>query len=359
MDKDGFLNEDEQILIFSLIKTKMQLLAQELCNILEYQMFKDLMREVRQLEQDIVEYQDDLRKNIQERQLTEYIKIGDTKLQDFYDEWEQHFTDFENESLRKIEDLKQEHEMQMEHLNQKLDRAVEAAKIKPSAKLKEYQNNEKLVAINERIEEAMNYRKELKDLEVREALRVEKLRQENADNQRKALLSNQKKEMLQLEAKIETGRHNLKIKMDKELYRLQKEIGLHVNDIKRIQGLMSRLAIMHGKTNDEIKRNKEKARNTMKLLSGVKKVQSSTMSPERTGKASGTATSSNIFSSNEDNPINMLLFGNKMSKGTMTSGMMSLGNTMSSNSNYMSVIMPLKYMLKTCEFTTFKISAQN
>ncbi len=165
--------------------------------------------------------------------------------------------------------------------------------------------------------------------------------------------------MLQLEAKIETGRHNLKIKMDKELYRLQKEIGLHVNDIKRIQGLMSRLAIMHGKTNDEIKRNKEKARNTMKLLSGVKKVQSSTMSPERTGKGSGTATSSNIFSSNEDNPINMLLFGNKMSKGTMTSGMMSLGNTMSSNSNYMSVIIPLKYMLKTCEFTSFKISAQN
>ena len=75
-----------------------------------------------------------------------------------------------------------------------------------------------------------------------------------------------------LESKIETGRHNLKIKMDKELYRLQKEIGLHVNDIKRIQGLMSRLAIMHGKTNDEIKRNKEKARNTMKLLSSVKKV---------------------------------------------------------------------------------------
>ncbi len=78
--------------------------------------------------------------------------------------------------------------------------------------------------------------------------------------------------MLQLEAKIETGRHNLKIKMDKELNRLQKEIGLHVSDIKRIQGLMTRLARMHGETNDEIKRNKEKARNTMKLLSSVKKV---------------------------------------------------------------------------------------
>lgn len=50
------------------------------------------------------------------------------------------------------------------------------------------QNNEKLVAINERIEEAMNYRKELKDLEVQEAMRVEKLRNENADKQRKCLL---------------------------------------------------------------------------------------------------------------------------------------------------------------------------
>ena len=47
MDKDGFLNEDEQVLIFSLIKEKMQLLAEELCNIHEYQMYKDLMREVR------------------------------------------------------------------------------------------------------------------------------------------------------------------------------------------------------------------------------------------------------------------------------------------------------------------------
>lgn len=85
-------------------------------------------------------------------------------------------------------------------------------------------------------------------------------------------MSTQKKEMLQLEAKIETGRHNLKIKMDKELYRLQKEIGLHVNDIKRIQGLMSRLAIMHGKNYDEIKRNKDKAKGTMKLLGESKKV---------------------------------------------------------------------------------------
>ena len=64
----------------------------------------------------------------------------------------------------------------MEALNRKLDRAVEAQKIKPDAKLKTMQNNEKLVAVNERIDEAMNYRKELKAFEVCEAERVENLR---------------------------------------------------------------------------------------------------------------------------------------------------------------------------------------
>ena len=64
----------------------------------------------------------------------------------------------------------------------KLDRAVEALKIKPSIKLKDMQKNEKLVAVNERVEEALNYRKELKILEIKEAQRIEYEREKNAQN---------------------------------------------------------------------------------------------------------------------------------------------------------------------------------
>ena len=53
---DGQLNEDEQVLIFSTIKEKMQILAEELCYVHEYQLYKDLMREVRILEADINTY---------------------------------------------------------------------------------------------------------------------------------------------------------------------------------------------------------------------------------------------------------------------------------------------------------------
>lgn len=62
----------------------------------------------------------------------------------------------------------------------------------------------------------MNYRKELKEFEINEANRVELLKMKNADKQRRCLLKQQKKEMDQIESKIETGRHNLKISMEKE-----------------------------------------------------------------------------------------------------------------------------------------------
>ena len=50
--------------------------------------------------------------------------------------------------------------------------------------------------------------------------------------------------------------------MDKDLIVLQKEINLHVADIKRIQGLMSRLALMRGEKSDELRRLKDKSRKT-------------------------------------------------------------------------------------------------
>ena len=67
-----------------------------------------------------------------------------------------------------------------------------------------------------------------------------------------------------MEAKIETARHSLKIEMDKELVVLQKQINLHVADIERYQGFVSRLAIKKGNTVEELRRIKEKARKTMK-----------------------------------------------------------------------------------------------
>lgn len=150
--------------------------------------------------------------------------------------------------------------------------------------------------------------------------------------------------MKQLEAKIETGKHNLKIKRDKDLIVLQKQINLHVHDIERIQGMMTIEALNKGEKADELRRIKDKSRKTQAFLSESKKVQSSTIKAagqdstkqdgsmkqtmmSGTGATGGQQSKQNIM-------VDLLLFGQSamQKKGLMSSSMNnSFQNTMSSS----------------------------
>jgi len=114
---------------------------------------------------------------------------------------------------------------------------------------------------------------------------------------------------------------------------------------------MSRLAIKKGDTNDELRRNKERARKTMKQLKNTKKVGENT-SPEKNTRVGGgggfTTTGGGATGITEDTPINLLLFSNMKKEALNNMMTASLGNTMNSNSNYMSVILPLKNIIKAC-----------
>lgn len=143
--------------------------------------------------------------------------------------------------------------------------------------------------------------------------------------------------------------------MDKELNVLQKEINLHVNDIKRIQGLISRLALKKGEINDELRRDKERARKTMKQLKNTKKIEG-TMSPERTMKGTMTMGAGGIT---DDTPINLLLFSNMKKTAIANLASTGMGNTISSNNNNQNVILPLKHIMKTSQLTKFDIASEN
>ena len=72
-DQDGFLNEDEQILVFTIIAKRIQLIAEELCNYKKYELFKDLMKEVRMIESQINKYQNELRQNVHKKQFSWFL----------------------------------------------------------------------------------------------------------------------------------------------------------------------------------------------------------------------------------------------------------------------------------------------
>ena len=166
-------------------------------------------------------------------------------------------------------------------------------------------------------------------------------------------------EMSQLEAKLETGRHNLKIQMDKELVVLQKQINLHVADIERYQGFVRNLAIKKGETIEELRRDKEKARKTMKQLKTSKAGEKSAM-----GGATSAATQAGLTKTGgssatvafaEGSPVDILLFGFKKQQNMIGTSFNASVSTETTSSNA-HVPAALRYLINNSTMVSYEIA---
>jgi len=142
------------------------------------------------------------------------------------------------------------------------------------------------VSIYERVEEAINFRKELRKLEVSEKHRVQNLRRENFDFQFKRLGEKHLQEKKLLQMRLIEEKNKLTIQMGKDYSVLCKQIKLHEHEIKRIMGLATKFALKKGKNEGELQRTKIKSRKTNAILKRTKKIESkfdqSTISPHNT-----------------------------------------------------------------------------
>ena len=310
-DEDGFLNEDEQILLFSAIKERMQNLANELCTIHEYALYKDMMSAIRLLERDIIHYQNILRERTHKKELKVYDDIGQDKLKDFNIDWRKNFEDFRLECDKRFEELRSLHADQMQTLNEKLTNEV--IKIKPKPVLRELQVQEKLLAVNERYYEAQQIRNELKVMEETEQNRVEQQIVESQELKRKALLKQQEKEMRQMDIKNKTNYNKLMIKMQQDRARLQKEIKLHYHDITKNQNLAKKYGEKLGTTRDELRRVKLKSKRLQEYLKDAKEAKNRNKSldpgnqpmtaPSRTQRSGVMSAVSTTFGFKAANPL--------------------------------------------------------
>ena len=107
-DQDGFLNEDEQIMVFTIIAKRIQIIAEELCYLKKYELYKDLMKEVRLIEAQINKYQNELRQNVHKKQLDNYINIGKEIQDEFNEKWDMKMMTFQKKSQNTIEEYKSE-----------------------------------------------------------------------------------------------------------------------------------------------------------------------------------------------------------------------------------------------------------
>lgn len=230
------------------------------------------MAEVREIEKLIVTYQNELRINVHTRQLNDYLSIGNEIHNDFELNWKIRFDMFEEKYKKNITTRKV---FLKEYNNEKFaneSNKVNQTKLKPNNRMKMLQNQEKLVAINERIEEAANYRNELKVLEKKDEERLIKTKCTLIDNIKKDLDRNSKKNMNKLNDLLQAEKNKLLINKNKETTVLTKQVNLHVSDIKRIQNQLCNLYIKKASTSDEMARTKDRQRQTNLVLSSFKNI---------------------------------------------------------------------------------------
>lgn len=122
----GYLNEDEQILLFSLIKERMQVAATKLCSINEYILNKKLLSSVRILEKDILHYQSVLRKRLNQKEIDNYHVIGEEKLSSFESFWDEKYNYLVKKQAKKIDQLKELHTAELHTLEDNLQKDLNA-----------------------------------------------------------------------------------------------------------------------------------------------------------------------------------------------------------------------------------------
>ena len=341
-DQDGFLNEDEQILVFTIIAKRIQLIAEELCQNKKYELFKDLMKEVRNIEAQINRYQNELRQNVHKKQLDNYIEIGREMQTEFNDNWDQKMMAFHNRANKNIEEYQKELKEQLNTYYQNEAAKIHALNLKPNHQIRLLSNQEKLVANNERVEEAVNFRNELVRLVKKDNERLERTKQDMLRNLNKKINKSEKKEMNKITDRLSKERDNLFISRNKETDILNKKINLHISDIVRIQNSLSNMYLKIGSKDDELYREKQRQKKTNETLAAFKSIKKLRTSPY-----------SNAIS-NTDVVMALLNLSNKplaLNNSMDLAGLNKFGTQKNS-------VVALKYIMKTMKLTRFDINSE-
>ena len=341
-DQDGFLNEDEQILVFTIIAKRIQIIAEELCQNKKYELFKDLMKEVRNIEVQINKYQNELRLNVHKKQLDNYMDIGNEMQNEFRENWDQKMMTFDNRANKNIEEYQKELKEQLNAYYENEANKIQSLNLKPNHQIRLLSNQEKLVANNERVEEAVNFRNELIRLVKKDNERLERTKQDMLRNLNKKINKSEKKEMNKITDRLKKERDNLYIARAKETDVLNKKINLHISDIVRIQNSLSNMYLKIGAKDDELYREKQRQKKTNETLAAFKSIKKMKSSPY-----------ANTIG-NQEIVMALLNLSNKplsLHNSIDFAGLNKFGSQKNS-------VLALKYIMKTMKLTRFDINSE-
>jgi len=237
----------------------------------KYELYKDLQDEVRQIEGLINKFQNELRANLQKKDINDYINNGLRITNEYYENWDDVFNNFKTKAQ---EDIRYR-ELSTKKIKKFLyDKRIEKIKnfdpINYAYKMNNLATQEKLVGINERTEEAINLKTELKRLAInkefyKEREKAIKMHQLNQNFDKFKDLEKSK-----IENKKQKEFNCLVMKKNKAADIFEKKVNLHIKDIENFQGEISNVYLHKGNKLEDLRRTKLKQINSNRILHSSK-----------------------------------------------------------------------------------------
>lgn len=268
-DQNGHLDEDEQLLLFSLVKERMQRVATELRLCHEYGPAETLMKEARKLEQRIFSYQHELRSRIYSLEGKIQNAAIDQDRKRFNTIWSHKLAEVKREAAAKIAELKASHTLELEQLEAEYS-SMDRLSIKPRESYLELQTEERMAAITEKYSEAKKARSILLEAGASESQRVQFELQKSYLSKVKNTINRHKLELECAQQRADTALELVKRRMETARLQLNKAIANRVKTLEKVQADGYREGNKMGLLREELRRIKDQSKKIVVALNDLK-----------------------------------------------------------------------------------------
>ena len=275
-DDDGVLDEDDQLLIFTLVRERLRSAVNDLNDSRHYVLSQQLAGKARELERDISFYQEKLRHRLYQQEYKVLEARHRSRQRSLDSSWEQKVAQASKRSDLQLKALTLAHKQQLLQLDRTFNYSREQRRVKPRETLRQLQHEERVAAATEAFAQAQYLQRTVSKQQASDSSRAAQQVRRHLELRERTLRKQQAVQLQYAQQRAQKHLESLKIKAESERWQVEKVANTRLLSLQRLQELGYQQAAKAGR--EDLRRTKFQARETTQALDAYRKY---TASPER------------------------------------------------------------------------------
>ena len=272
-DDDNALGEDDQLLIFTLIKERLRSTIREFNDSRQYALSKQLTCKADELDQDIQFFQQQLRDRIYQAECSAVEARHRSRQHSLNTSWDIRIAEATQQAEIQLKALSLAHKQQLLSLDRSFNYSQEQRKIKTREELRLLQHKERVAAATADFKQAEYVKRTVGKQAVSDAMQAAHQVRRNLELREKALKRQQIIQLNHATQRVQKRLTSLHLQATSERWRLNRLIDTHLSRLHKQQEQEYMQGIQAGK--DELRRTKIRTKEITQSLDDYRKYSAS------------------------------------------------------------------------------------